>query len=105
MTAEEPKPQPPKPQWSTAGPGGHPSPLPVMTILLVSALLAALGIIVIARSSAPAVGYVFLVVGILGAVCGVWLALRNVTTSRKIQAREIAAERRRARESVDDDGV
>lgn len=91
----------PKPQWSTAGPGGHPSPLPVMTILLVSALLAALGIIMVARSSVPAVGFVFLVVGIVGAVFGVWLALRNVKVSRKIQARQVAAERRAARAGDD----
>ena len=82
----------PRPQWSTAGPGGHPSPVPVMTILLVSALLAALGIIMVARSSVPAVGYVFLVVGIAGAVYGVLLAQRNVKVSRKIQARQVAAE-------------
>jgi threonine/homoserine/homoserine lactone efflux protein len=85
-------------QLPTTGPGGHPSPLPVMTILLVSALLAALGIIMVARSSAPGVGYVFLAIGIVGAVYGVWLALRNVKVSRKIQARQVAAERRAARE-------
>ena len=94
-------PSDPKPQWSTAGPGGHPSPLPVMTILLVSALLAALGIIMVARSSVPAVGFVFLVVGILGAVYGVLLALKNVKASRKIQARQVAAERRAARDTDD----
>ena len=91
----------PKPQWSTAGPGGHPSPLPVMTILLVSALLAALGIIMVARSSVPAVGFVFLAVGIVGAVYGVLLAQRNVKVSRKIQARQVAAERRAARDEDD----
>lgn len=89
----------PKPQWSTAGPGGHPSPLPVMTILLVSALLAALGIIIVAKSTVPAMGWVFLAVGILGAVYGVLLAVKNVKTSRKIQARQVAAERRAARDA------
>ncbi|MHA3702108.1 hypothetical protein ACXR2U_07970 [Jatrophihabitans sp. YIM 134969] len=74
--------------------GGHPSPLPVMTILLVAALLAALGIIVVARSAVPALGWVFLAVGVVGAVYGVLLALKNVQTSRRIQAREVAAERR-----------
>ena len=52
----------PAPQLPTTGPGGHPSPLPVMTILLVSALLAALGLIVVARSTVPAMGWVFLAV-------------------------------------------
>ena len=73
----------------------HPSPLPVMTILLVSALLAALGIIMVARSSVPAVGWVFLAIGIVGAVYGVLLALKNVQISR-------AVERRRADDAAGD---
>jgi hypothetical protein len=93
----------PRPQLPTTGPGGHPSPLPVMTILLVSALLAALGIIMVARSSVPALGYVFLAVGILGAVYGVVLAQRNVKASRRIQAREVRAARERDRAADDDD--
>ncbi len=89
-------PQEPKPQLSTAGPGGYPSPLPVMTILLVSALLAALGIIMVRRSTVPAVGWVFLAVAIVGVVYGVVLAVRNVQQSRTIQRRQDRLDRERA---------
>ena len=67
--------------------GTPPSPLPVMTILLVSALLAALGIIMVARSAVPAVGWVFLALGVVGAVNGVLLAVRNVQVSRAVERR------------------
>lgn len=67
--------------------GGFPSPLPVLTTLLVSALLAALGIIMVARDKAPAVGWVFLVVGVIGAVGGVVLAVRNVRAARAVERR------------------
>lgn len=83
----------------------HPSPLPVMTILLIGALLAALGIIMVKRSSVPAVGWVFLGVAIVGVVYGVWLAVRNVKLSRRIASRESAAERRRDREPPADPGA
>ena len=73
------------------GAGGHPSPLPVMTILLVAALLAALGIIMVRKSTVPAVGWVFLGIAIVGVVYGVLLALKNVQLSRTIARRDRAA--------------
>jgi hypothetical protein len=87
------------PSSSKAGPQ-FPSPLPVLTVLLVSALLAALGIIMVARDKAPVVGVVFLVVGIIGAVYGVALAVKNVRTARRVEAR---IRRDKERESSDDD--
>lgn len=73
-------------------PSAHPSPIPVVTVLFVSGLLAALGIIAVAKSSVPALGWVFLAVGVVGVLFGVGLALKNVQLSRAVARKARSAD-------------
>lgn len=62
----------------------YPSPFPVLTVLLGSAVAAAVGIILVARSNVPAVGGVLLGAGIVGVLVGLLIAVRNVRIARRL---------------------
>lgn len=62
----------------------YPSPFPVLTLLLGSAVAAAVGIILLARSDVPAVGGVLLAAGVVGVLVGLVMAVRNVRIARRV---------------------